>query len=129
MCDRRLGEESDGDSFGDSSSDRSSDYGQDRGGLNYSSRQYCYHCQSSDNPFRIDRLSVRDQNMAFLEGFSSDEGESGSSQGCLLFEYLERDQPYSREPLADKVCSSPDSECIICIFFFSFNFFWGREFG
>ncbi|CAA2992713.1 Hypothetical predicted protein [Olea europaea subsp. europaea] len=100
---RRLGEESDGDSFGDSSSDGSSDYGQDRGGLNYSSRQYCYHCQSSDNPFRIDRLSVRDQNMAFLEGFSSDEGESGSSQGCLLFEYLERDQPYSREPLADKI--------------------------
>lgn len=41
--------------------------------------------------------------MAFQEGFSSDEGESGNSQGCLLFEYLERGQPYSREPLADKV--------------------------
>lgn len=40
--------------------------------------------------------------MAFQEGFSSDEGESGSSQGCL-FEYLERAPPYSREPLANKV--------------------------
>ncbi|KAL2485093.1 Protein of unknown function (DUF789) [Abeliophyllum distichum] len=100
---RRPGEESDGDSFGDSSSDGGSDCGQDRGSLNYSSRQHCCHCQSSDNPLRIDQLSVRDQNMAFQEGFSSDEGESGSSQGCLLFEYLERDQPYSREPLADKI--------------------------
>ncbi|XP_022846610.1 uncharacterized protein LOC111369358 isoform X1 [Olea europaea var. sylvestris] len=100
---RQLGEESDSDSFADSSSDRSSDCGLDRGGLNYSSQQHCYRCQSSDNPLSIDRLSVSDQNMAFQEGFSSDEGEPGSSQGCLLFEYLERDQPYSREPLADKI--------------------------
>ncbi|CAI9761971.1 unnamed protein product [Fraxinus pennsylvanica] len=100
---RRLSEESDGDSFEDSSSDGSSDCGHDRGGLNYLSQQHCYHCQSSDNPLRIDQLSVRDQNIAFLEGFSSDESESGSSQGCLLFEYLERDQPYSREPLADNI--------------------------
>ncbi|KAL1531863.1 hypothetical protein AAHA92_31950 [Salvia divinorum] len=60
---RRLGEESDGESFRDSSSDGSSD----------------------------------------REGFSSDEGESGSSEGSLLFEYLARDQPYCREPLADKI--------------------------
>ncbi|CAI9779101.1 unnamed protein product [Fraxinus pennsylvanica] len=100
---RRLGEESDSDSIADSSSDGSSDCGQDRGGLNYSSQQYFYRCQSSENPLRIDQLSVSDQNVAFREGLSNDEGESGSSQGCLLFEYLERDQPYSREPLTDKI--------------------------
>ncbi|KAL8531738.1 hypothetical protein ACS0TY_008367 [Phlomoides rotata] len=70
----------------DSSSDGSSDSEQERGGLNYSREQ-----------------SVRDQHMTFQEGFSSDEGEPGSSQSCLFFEYLERDQPYSREPLANKI--------------------------
>lgn len=84
---RQLGEESDCEYFRDSSSDGSSDSDQERGGLNYSREQ-----------------SVREQHMAaFQEGFSSDEGEPGSSQGCLLFEYLERDQPYSREPLANKI--------------------------
>ncbi|CAO2185551.1 unnamed protein product [Urochloa humidicola] len=38
---------------------------------------------------------------------SSDEGESGSSheQEQLLFEFLESESPYQREPLADKICS------------------------
>lgn len=59
--------------------------------------------------------------MAFQEGFSSDEGESGSSQGCLLFEYFARDQPYCREPLADKVIFSFHPEfAIIFLLIFSF---------
>ena len=37
------------------------------------------------------------------ENFSSNKGESVNSQGRLIFEYLERDPPYSHEPLADKV--------------------------
>uniref|UniRef100_A0A7N2L8I0 Uncharacterized protein n=1 Tax=Quercus lobata TaxID=97700 RepID=A0A7N2L8I0_QUELO len=41
--------------------------------------------------------------VALNEDFYSDEGESVNSQGRLLFEYLERDLPYSREPLADKI--------------------------
>lgn len=49
---------------------------------------------------------MKDQHVALQEGFSSDEGESGSAQACLLFEYLERDQPYGREPLSDKVKTS-----------------------
>lgn len=36
------------------------------------------------------------------EGFSSDDSEAGSSRGHLLFQYLEQDAPYSREPLFDK---------------------------
>ncbi|KAL0430174.1 UNVERIFIED_CONTAM: hypothetical protein Sradi_0643400 [Sesamum radiatum] len=98
---RRLGEESDGEYFRDSSSDGSSDSEQDRGGLSYS-REPLNYLQTSDGSLRVDQL-FREQHMAFQEGFSSDEGESGNSQGCLLFEYFARDQPYCREPLADKI--------------------------
>ncbi|KAG8382855.1 hypothetical protein BUALT_Bualt05G0122600 [Buddleja alternifolia] len=99
---RRLGEESDVDYLRDSSSEGSSDSEQDRGSLSYSMEQLNY-LQTSDGSLGVDKLSLRDQHMAFQEGFSSDEGESGSSQGCLLFEYLERDPPYCREPLANKI--------------------------
>ncbi|GER44423.1 hypothetical protein STAS_21323 [Striga asiatica] len=78
---RPLGEESDSESFRDSCSDGSSDSEQDR----------------------VNELLSREQHTAFQEGFSSDEGESGSSQNHLLFEYFARDQPYCREPLADKL--------------------------
>jgi hypothetical protein len=101
---RQLGEDSDGDSFRDSCSDGSSDCEHDRGCLTYSREQRTYNCQSIDSTLRMDQISLRDQRMSSQEGFSSDESEPGSSQGCLLFEYLERDQPYGREPLADKVC-------------------------
>lgn len=92
MC-RRLGEESDGESSRDSSSDGSSDSELDRGGSSY----------SGDKSPRVGPSLLREHHMEFQEGFSSDEGESGSSEGSLLFEYLARDQPYCREPLADKV--------------------------
>lgn len=49
---------------------------------------------------RMDHVSLRDQH---LEDSSSDDGERLGSQGRLMFEYLERDLPYIREPLADKV--------------------------
>lgn len=100
---RRPGEESDSDYFRDSSSDGSSDSEHERRCLNYSREQRMYHSQASESSLSIDGLSLRDSNATFQEGFSSDEGESGSSQGTLLFEYLADDQPYSREPLADKV--------------------------
>ena len=51
---------------------------------------------------RMDRSSLREQHTAPQEGFSSDEGESDNTQGCLLFEYFAHDHPYGREPLADK---------------------------
>lgn len=89
---RQPGEDSDSD-FRDSSSDGSSDCEADRGLKN---------CRD-EITLRMDRFSLRDQQTALQEGFSSDEGESTNSQGRLLFEYLERDVPYSREPLADKI--------------------------
>lgn len=102
---RPLGEDSDGDSFRDSCSDGSSDCEHDRSGfMNYSREQGAYRCQSTTTRFRMDQLSLRDHQISSQEGFSSDESESGSSQGCLLFEYFEQGQPYGREPLAEKVC-------------------------
>ncbi|WOL16906.1 hypothetical protein Cni_G25694 [Canna indica] len=64
----------------------------------------CYQDLSSD---------VNYDGENFLEeGSSSDDGDSGNSEGCLLFEYLEEEIPYLREPLADKVldlaCQFPE---------------------
>ncbi|CAL9249059.1 unnamed protein product [Arabidopsis halleri] len=78
---RRPGDISDSD-FRDSSSDVSSD------------------SDSEQVSARVDRISLRDQHQ---EDSSSDDGEPLGSQGRLMFEYLERDLPYIREPLADKV--------------------------
>lgn len=95
---RSAGEDSDGDYYRDSSSsDGSGDY--DR------------NLQHYDHPAdvvssRISRLSMSDEQSSGMEGFSSDDGDTGNSRGCLLFEYLEQDPPYSREPLAGKVSSS-----------------------
>ncbi|KAM3692982.1 hypothetical protein ACJW31_08G130500 [Castanea mollissima] len=98
---RRRGEDSDNE-YRDSSSDGSSDCELERG-LKYTREQRNHHHLSSEIPLRIDRLSLRDQHVALHEDFSSDESESVNSQGHLLFTYLERDLPYSREPLADKI--------------------------
>lgn len=80
---RRPGDSSDSD-FRDSSSDVSSDSDSERVSAT------------------LDHISLRDQHQ---EDSSSDDGEPLSSQGRLIFEYLERDLPYIREPLADKVCA------------------------
>ncbi|KAH8500714.1 hypothetical protein H0E87_015803 [Populus deltoides] len=98
---RQLGEDSDSD-FRDSSSDGSSDYEHERG-LKCSREQWNHSHATNDLPPRMDGLSLRDQCGAHQEDFFSDEGEYVNSQGCLLFEYLEQDPPYSREPLADKI--------------------------
>jgi hypothetical protein len=95
---RLPGEDSDSD-FRDSSSDGSSDSEADRG-LRYSMEQ---RNVTSDIPPRIDRLSLRDSLTALQEDCSSDEGEPMNSQSYLLFEYFERNPPFCREPLADKI--------------------------
>ncbi|CAN6885514.1 unnamed protein product [Brassica oleracea] len=78
---RGAGEESDSD-FKDSSSEGSSS--ESERGLSAS----------------MDQLSLRKEH---LEDSSSDDGEPLSSHGRLVFEYLERDLPYIREPFADKM--------------------------
>lgn len=98
---RRTGEDSDGDYSRDSSSDISSDSEHERC---FSYSQEHNHCHlRSEIPLRINRLSLAVQHSPVQEGFSSDEGEFGNTEGCLLFEYLEQNQPYCRQPLADKI--------------------------
>ncbi|GAV69147.1 DUF789 domain-containing protein [Cephalotus follicularis] len=98
---RRPGEDSDSD-FRDSSSDGSWDCEPDRD-LRNSREQQNNKLATSDISSRMDRLSLRDHHVALHEDVSSDEGESINSKQRLLFQYLERDPPYSREPLADKI--------------------------
>ncbi|XP_010496788.1 PREDICTED: uncharacterized protein LOC104773819 [Camelina sativa] len=85
---RRQGEESESD-FRDSSSEGSS---------SESERGLCYSKEQISA--RMDQLSLRKEHN---EDSSSDDGEPLSSQGRLMFEYLERDLPYIREPFADKM--------------------------
>lgn len=75
---RRPGEDSDSDL----SSDGISDY------------------EAAERGFKY----LRDHQITGQEGFSSsDESDSANPRGSLIFEYLEKDPPYSREPLADKI--------------------------
>ncbi|XP_044477455.1 uncharacterized protein LOC123204721 [Mangifera indica] len=99
---RKSVEDRDGEYYRDSSSHGSSDYEFERGMKFSSVQQGCYNL-TNDVPPRIGSFSRSEENSAMQEGFSSDDGESGSYQGSLLFEYLEQDTPYSREPLADKI--------------------------
>lgn len=99
---RQAGEDSDSDSYRDSSSDGSSDYEIDKG-VKFTREQQTHLHLKSDAPIRLDKLSINDAQSGRREGFSSDSSEGENSQGQLLFEFLEQDLPYSREPLADKI--------------------------
>lgn len=102
---RSAGEDSDVDCYRDSSSsDGSSDYELEKGTLSKNLQHYDHPANVVSS--RIGRLSMSDEQSSGMEGFSSDDGDTGISRGCLLFEYMERDPPYSREPLADKVSNS-----------------------
>lgn len=79
---RRPGEESDGDSSRDTSSEGSSDP------------------ETEAAVQGMQGLSVRSKP---FNGSSSDDGETSSSPGALVFQYLEYSLPYNREPLADKI--------------------------
>ncbi|KAI3825049.1 hypothetical protein L1987_06525 [Smallanthus sonchifolius] len=94
---RQPAVDSDSDSYGDSYSDASSDYEHQRGSLHSNRHPDNEMCR------RMNQLSVNDQHHVLQEGFSSDDSDSVSTQGCLLFEYMERNQPWGREPLADKI--------------------------
>lgn len=98
---RQLGEDTDSD-FRDSSSESSSDCEPERGFKCL--REHRNLPQLSDEiPHCMGRLSLGDHPTLPPDGFARDDGEAVNSQGYLLFEYLEQDPPYSREPLADKI--------------------------
>lgn len=98
FSDRRPGEESDTDSSQETSSDGSFEVCPVRGG-NGAIRRVCREPTNVDIQ-RFNGLSVKDQPSS---GSSCDAADTPNRAGQLVFEYLERDPPYSREPLADKV--------------------------
>lgn len=72
----------------------------------------------------MNRISLRDQSTA--GSLSSGETEIGKTQGRLLFEYLEYEPPFGREPLANKVkcppCKDSSFCCLLSIFLRTFSF-------
>jgi hypothetical protein len=68
------------------------------------------HDSSSDGSSDYDHVRVKHLSQ---EGFSSDDSESGDTHGRLLFQYLEFDSPFCREPLTDKAIIR-NLLCLIC---------------
>ncbi|XP_074295611.1 uncharacterized protein LOC141623393 [Silene latifolia] len=92
---RRKSEDSNSSSGGSSDSERDQ-------ALTYSRGQRNPCSLPSDISFKMEKLLSKTQHITVHEG-SSDDGESGNSQVSLLFQYLEYDPPFCREPLADKI--------------------------
>ncbi|XVF53873.1 hypothetical protein PTKIN_Ptkin05aG0134500 [Pterospermum kingtungense] len=99
---RLAGVESEIDYFRDSSSDGSSDYKTEKG-IKFSGELHNWFNSTNEITSGVSSLSMTDESSTLQEGFSSDDSEAGNSQDHLLFEFFERDTPYSREPLADKI--------------------------
>ncbi|XVE82221.1 hypothetical protein DITRI_Ditri15bG0130300 [Diplodiscus trichospermus] len=98
---RRPGEESDTESSRESSSDSSSsDCGIGRRADNVVQGAWRQLEIADADIQRLNRMSLRNKPFG---GSSSDESDSCNPPGQLIFEYLEHDQPFSREPLADKI--------------------------
>ncbi|XP_008223282.1 PREDICTED: uncharacterized protein LOC103323102 [Prunus mume] len=98
---RRPGDESDAESSRETSSDGSSDYGTERGlnGAPYSALSW--QNVADVNGHGCNRALPRNKP---FNGSSSDEsGEVCNPPGQLIFQYMEHDQPFGREPLADKI--------------------------
>ncbi|XP_022741553.1 uncharacterized protein LOC111293090 [Durio zibethinus] len=98
---RRPSGESDAESSRETSSDGSnSDCGIGRRANNVVQEAWSQMEIADANIKRLSRPSLRNRP---LGGSSSDESDICSHPGQLIFEYLEHDQPFSREPLADKI--------------------------
>ncbi|XP_073100370.1 uncharacterized protein [Elaeis guineensis] len=80
---RRPGEESDGEPYMDTSSEDSG--------------------ESEADQLRERMASLGTTSSMGQEGFLSDDSEACNPAILPVFEYLERDPPYGREPLADKI--------------------------
>ncbi|XP_072983143.1 uncharacterized protein [Typha latifolia] len=81
---RRPGEESDGETYQDTGSDASSE-------------------SESEQNIIERRESLRNTSYVGQEDFSSDDTEAWNQQQLPIFQYLEHDPPYGRQPLADKI--------------------------
>ncbi|XP_059632775.1 uncharacterized protein LOC132275327 [Cornus florida] len=96
---RRPGEDSDAESSRETSSDGSYECGAERR-VNDVQGAWTQQNHISATTQSFNRLSVRN-NPSMCS--SVDEDQISNPPGLLVFEYLEQDPPYSREPLADKI--------------------------
>ncbi|KAK9676224.1 hypothetical protein RND81_11G062700 [Saponaria officinalis] len=100
---RQTSDDSYGDYFScDSSRDGSSDSERDRA-LMYSREMQNPYILPSDISLKMERSLSSHQRTALHETLLNDQGESGTSQGSLLFQYFEHNLPFCREPLVDKI--------------------------
>ncbi|CAN0855622.1 hypothetical protein LINGRAHAP2_LOCUS6274 [Linum grandiflorum] len=97
---RRTGEDSDTESSRETSSDGSSEFGTDGGTTNGPGGLWS---QQNGNVASIPSLNGLTLRHMPSRGSSSDEGESSSSPSELVFEYMERASPFTRQPLADQI--------------------------
>jgi hypothetical protein len=88
----RLGEDSDGESAQDMSSESDHEH---------------LRCRCLVNSISADQ-----------DGFSSDDSESGNQELYPVFQYMEHDAPYGRQPLAD----------MVHFFFFLISFLLANEY-
>nr|XP_011461763.1 PREDICTED: uncharacterized protein LOC101293279 isoform X2 [Fragaria vesca subsp. vesca] len=91
---------SDAESSRETSSDGSSDYGAERRINGVVDNAWSRQNIADVNGLGWNRVAPRDKP---LTGSSSDESEICNPPGHLVFQYLEHDQPFGREPLADKI--------------------------
>ncbi|CAI0467146.1 unnamed protein product [Linum tenue] len=94
---RRHGEDSDTESSRETSSDSSSDYG----GAKHGARGPWNQQNGVDSNVPIlNGLSLRSKPS---RGSSSDENDISNNPGQLIFEYMEHESPFHRQPLADQI--------------------------
>ncbi|CAN6548288.1 unnamed protein product [Malus baccata var. baccata] len=98
-CYRRPGDESDAESSRETSSNGSSDYGTERGFNNVPYSALSWQNAADVNGHGWNKTFPRNKP---LNGSSSDESGEACNPGQLIFQYMEHDQPFGREPLADK---------------------------
>ncbi|XP_050373203.1 uncharacterized protein LOC126790881 [Argentina anserina] len=97
---RRHGDDSDAESSRETSSDGSSDCGAERRTNGVVDKTWSWQSTADVNGLGCNRVLPRDKP---LTGSSSDESEICNPPGQLVFQYMEHDQPFGREPLADKI--------------------------
>ncbi|TQD73118.1 hypothetical protein C1H46_041342 [Malus baccata] len=96
---RRPGEESDAESSRETSSNGSSDYGTERGFNNVPYSALSWQNAADVNGHGWNKTFPRNKP---LNGSSSDESGEACNPSQLIFQCMEHDQPFGREPLADK---------------------------
>uniref|UniRef100_A0A7N0UHN0 Uncharacterized protein n=1 Tax=Kalanchoe fedtschenkoi TaxID=63787 RepID=A0A7N0UHN0_KALFE len=97
---RRPGEDSDIGSSRETSSEGSCDRDAERGDINHNNRSRGLQNVTENDIRSFNRLSIK--NKTSIDASSSD-GQIQNTPGTVAFEFFERESPFVREPLANKI--------------------------